>query len=101
MWGFNVYKYTLLICHALVDKDKLLRNYISIPSCARVANVIVASHNVTGLPNMCGAINNIHCKLYREPSQSFILGDYWCRHYIYSVLLQGICDNEFLGGMYV
>ena len=52
-----MYKYTLLICHALADKDKLLKFYISIPSGARLANIIVGFHNITGLPNMRGAID--------------------------------------------
>jgi hypothetical protein len=89
-----VYKYTLLICHALADKDNLLKTYISLPSGARLANIIACFHNITGLPNMCGAINGTHCKLNLKPPQSFTPGDYWCRHDIYSVLLQGVCDSE-------
>lgn len=29
----------LWICHALADKDELIKNYISIPSSARLANI--------------------------------------------------------------
>ena len=39
--SFTEYKYTLLICHALANKDKLLKNYITIPSGARLVNIIV------------------------------------------------------------
>jgi hypothetical protein len=62
----TVYKYTLLICHALADKDKLLKTYIIIPSGARLANIISGFHNITGLPNMCGAIDETHCKLNKK-----------------------------------
>ena len=89
-----MYKYTLLICYALADKDKLLKTYISLPSSARLANIIADFYNITGLPNMCGAVHGTHCKLNRKPPQSFIPCDYWCRHDIYNVLLQGVCDSE-------
>ena len=88
-----VYKYILLICHALADKDKLVKTYIKLPSSARLANVIANFHNFIGLPNICGAIDGTHCTLNRKPPQSFILGDYWCRHDIY-IVLQGVCDTE-------
>ena len=89
-----VYKYTLLICHASANKDKLLKTYISLHSGARLVNIIADFHNITGLPNMCGAIDGTHCKLNRKPPQSFTPGDYWCRHDIYSIPLQGVCDSE-------
>ena len=60
----TVYKFTLLICHTLADNDKLLEIYISIPSGARLVNIIAAFHNITGLANMCGTIDGTHCKLY-------------------------------------
>ena len=89
-----VYRYTLLMCHALADKSKLLKTYISLPLGARLANIIAAFYNITRLPNMCGAIDKTHCKLNRKPPQSFIPSDYCCRHYIYNVLLQDVCDSE-------
>ena len=89
-----VYKYTLLICDALADEDKLLKTYISLPSGARLANIIAGFYNIMRLPNMCGAIYKTHCKLNRKPPQSFIPSNYWCRHYIYNVLLQDVCDSE-------
>ena len=55
--------FTVLICHALADKNKLLKTYISLPSCARLANIIAGFHNIIGLSNMCGAIDKTHCKL--------------------------------------
>ena len=90
----TVYKYTLLICHALADKDKLLKTYISLPSGVRLANIIASFHNITRPPNICGAIDGTHCQLNRKPPQSFTPGDYWCRHDIYNDLLQGVCDSE-------
>ena len=65
--GSIMYKYILLVCHALADRDKLLKKNISIPTCARLANIIVDFHNITGLPDMCGAIYGTHCKLHRKP----------------------------------
>ena len=96
-----VHKYALFICHALVDKDKMLKKKVCIPSGARLANILACFHNIIGLLNMCGAIDGTHYKLYRKSPQSFIPRDYWCRHDICSVLLQGVCDIEKLFGMYV
>ena len=80
----TVYKYILLICHALAHKDKLLKTYISLPSGARLANIIASFHNITRLPNMSGAIDGIHCKLNEKPPKSFIMGDY-CVNMIFIV----------------
>lgn len=73
--GSTVYKYTLLKCHPLADKDKLLRSYINIPLGFRLANIIASFHN-TGLSNMCGAIDETHWTLHHKPPQLFIPGNY-------------------------
>ena len=86
--GFIVHKYIWLICHALAEKDELLRNYISIILGARLANVIAGFHNVIGLLKfMCGVIVGTHCKLYRKPPQPLIRGDYWGRYDICNILI--------------
>lgn len=50
---------------------------------------------------MCGAIDNTHCNLYRKPTQSLILDHYWCKHNIYNLLPQSICDSEKIFWKYV
>jgi hypothetical protein len=45
--GSIVYKYTLLIFHALADKNKLLRNYISIFSGARLQISLQGNKHIT------------------------------------------------------
>lgn len=51
-------------------------------------------HNISRVPNTCGVIYGIRCKLYHKPPQLFILSDYCYRHDVYSILLQGVCVFE-------
>lgn len=50
-----MYIYTLLVCRALVHKDKMIKHYSKISLGVRSANFIAGFHNVTGNPNLCGA----------------------------------------------
>jgi hypothetical protein len=80
--------------NVLADKDKLYPQYISIPSGRRLKEVIRGFHHITKLPQICGAIDGSHIKLYRKPPQKYTLANYWYRHDAHTVLLQGICDSN-------
>jgi hypothetical protein len=88
----TVIKYTDLMTEALSNPDKLARKYISIPSGQRLRKIIADFREGTGFENMVGAIDGSHIKLFRKPSRDSVPAEYWSRHDIHSVLVQGICD---------
>lgn len=88
----TVIKYTNLIVDALSDPDKLLLKHIQIPSGTKLKRIIADFRSGTSIDNMCGAVDGSHIKLYRKPPFWAVPADYWCRHDIHSILLQGICD---------
>jgi hypothetical protein len=91
----TVLKYLMLICNALADKDKLYPHFIAIPSSGRrLKDIIRGFHRITKLPQICGAIDGSHVKLYKKPPTKYILADYCCRHDVHTILLQGICDSN-------
>jgi hypothetical protein len=57
-------------------------------------DIIRGFHRITKLPQICGAIDGSHVKLYKKPPTKYTPADYWCRHDVHKVLLQGICDSN-------
>ena len=57
-------------------------------------DIICGFHCITRLPQICGAIDGSHVKLYRKPPTKYTPADYWCRHDVHTILLQGICDSN-------
>jgi hypothetical protein len=90
----TIQRYNLIICRVFADKKLLFSRYISIPTGQRLHSVIERFHALSRLPNMCGAIDGTHIKLYQKPAQCYIPADYWSRHDFHSVLSQGICDGD-------
>jgi hypothetical protein len=76
----TVLKYLMLICNALANKDKLYPQFIVIPTGRRLKDIIRGFHRITKLPQICGAIDGSHVKLYRKPPTKYTPADYWCRH---------------------
>lgn len=90
----TVWKYTKLITDALSSKNKLFSQFISIPSGPRLINIIRKFKNITGISQMCGAIDGTHIRLRDKPKLAFVPADYWNRHDHHSVLLQAVCDSD-------
>lgn len=68
---------------------------MSIPSGARLASTIAKFEDMTDIPNICGAIDGTHIKLWRKPRLQDVPKFYWNEYYkFYSVLLQGVCDAD-------
>jgi hypothetical protein len=88
-----VWEYTLLITEVLSNK-KLFSQFISIPSGSRLAEIIKEFKNLTGIFQMCGAIDETHIRLVDKPKLVLVSTDYWNRHDHHSVLLQAICDSN-------
>ena len=88
----TVWKYIFIITEALANPQKLYSHFISIPQGERLISIIAHFKNLTGLENMCGAIDGTHIRLVEKPPISLILVDYWNRHDHHSILLQGVCN---------
>jgi hypothetical protein len=50
--------------------------------------------NLTGISQMCGAIDGNHIRLTDKPKLGLVPADYWNRHDHYSVLLQAVCNSD-------
>lgn len=82
-------------CHMLVANlicTHLLPKCIQIPTEERLIEIASDFQTLTLLPNVCGAIDGTHIKLYQKPKDVDYPAQYMCRHHFYSILLQGICD---------
>jgi hypothetical protein len=80
-----------------VLQQELCPQFIQIPSGPRLLEIIQRFKEETGFDNMVGAIDGSHIKLASKPPARCTPADYWCRHDIHSILLQGVCtvDNLF------
>eukprot|EP00252_Welwitschia_mirabilis_P026028 TRINITY_DN8338_c2_g1_i1.p1 TRINITY_DN8338_c2_g1~~TRINITY_DN8338_c2_g1_i1.p1 ORF type:complete len:438 (+),score=63.20 TRINITY_DN8338_c2_g1_i1:117-1430(+) len=87
---WEVSRITNLITRTIATK--LYNRYIKIPSGSALQQIMNGFRNMTGLPNMCGAINGSHVKLAKRPSQQEEL--YMSRYGFYSVLLQAVSDHR-------
>ena len=72
----TVLKYLMLICNALADKNKLYPQFIAILTGRRLKDVIQGFHHITKLPQICGAIDGSHVKLYIKPPTKYTPKDY-------------------------
>jgi hypothetical protein len=87
----TVHEYFYLMCLSLAD-DHIFKKYIQVPSGDRLRRIIGEFKQITGIENMAGAIDGSHIKLSKKPPNRYVPADYWSRHDMHSVLLQGVCD---------
>jgi hypothetical protein len=99
--GSTVIKYTNLIADALSDPNKLRNKHIQVSVGTNLKRIIARFKDGTGLDNMCGAIDRSHIKLYKKPANKHVTAQYWSRHDMHSVLLQGICDTTGSSGVWL
>ncbi|KAG6543027.1 hypothetical protein Mapa_015523 [Marchantia paleacea] len=90
----TVTEYTKQITDILASKNKLYSKFVSIPTGTKLANNIAKFQNLTNIPNICGAIDGTHIKLWRKPRLQDTPKFYWNNKKFYSVLLQGVCDAD-------
>ncbi|KAL3688039.1 hypothetical protein R1sor_014348 [Riccia sorocarpa] len=88
----TVTKYTDLVTKALATK--LYSKYVKIPSGEVLVGIISAFKELTGLQNMCGAIDGSHIRIHKRPDKNYTPGNYKCRHHSFAVLLQIVCDHQ-------
>ncbi len=90
--GSTIRKYVDIVCDALCDKNKLFNNYISIPFGQHLQKIIINRfHDLTVLPNICGAIDGTHIPFTsfsnkRVQQVIFLIGkDFialWCKQFV-------------------
>ncbi|CAM6100812.1 unnamed protein product [Calypogeia fissa] len=88
----TITKYTDLVTKALATK--LYSKYIRIPAGQDLLEIISAFRELTGLQNMCGAIDGSHVKIHKRPDKEYCSGNYKCRHHHFAVLVQVVCDHR-------
>jgi len=68
-----VCKYVDIMCDVLCNKDKLFDMYIKIPIRDHLLHIIQQFEDLTGLPNICGAINGTHIPLVERPNSRYTI----------------------------
>lgn len=74
-----------------VISTKIYPYYVRIPTGQRLQQIMQGFKELTGLPNMCGAIDGNHIKIHKKPDNEFM---YKCRHNFYAVVLQAVSDHK-------
>ena len=57
-----VWRYTFNVTEVLANAKKLYSHFISVPQGKRLILIITHFENLTGLENMCGAIDGTHIR---------------------------------------
>ena len=92
----TIRKYTLIVCKVLSCQDGLFATYIHAPRGHRLADTIWKFRDITGLPNVVGAIDGTHIPLSSRLQRGLtpMSADFFNRKKFHSVLLQTVCDSE-------
>jgi len=67
----TICKYVDIVCDVLCNKDKLFDKYIKIPTGDHLLHIIQQFEDLTGLPNICGAIDGTHIPLAERPNRRY------------------------------
>lgn len=94
---FNVDPWVVTRVTNVVTKalsTKLYSKYVSIPSGSKFLEIVEGFKGITGLPNMCGAIDGSAVKIHKRPDKDYFPAYYKSRHHFYAILLQAVCDHR-------
>ncbi len=85
----TISKYVDIVCDALCDKDKLFSKYIRISFGDRLPKIIDCFHDLTGLLNICAAIDGIHIPLVSLPNKRMTVttNDFFNRKKIRNIVM--------------
>ena len=69
----TIRKYTMIVCRVLgTGEDGLFFQFIHTPQGDRLQNIIESFRDITGLPNIVGAIDGSHIPLSTRPNRWYI-----------------------------
>ncbi len=90
----TIRKYVHILCDVLCDKNKLFSKYINIPSSDHLQKIIDHFHELTSLPNICGAIDSTHISLASllDKRVTFVASDFFNWKKNHSIVMQAICN---------
>jgi hypothetical protein len=76
-----------IVCDVLCNKDKFFDKYIKIPTGDHLLDIIQQFEELTGLPNICGAINGTHIPLDERPNRRYFIPatNYYNRKRFYNI----------------
>ena len=100
----TIRKYTLIVCRVLSSRNRLFGTYIHAPRGHILMDTIRKFRDLTGLPNVVGAIDGTYILLSTGPQRGLILMlcDFFNKKNFHSVLLQAMCVVEgFFGNVCV
>jgi hypothetical protein len=80
------------ICEVLVTH--FYNIYIQIPEGEALQEIRASLESLTGIPYIWGAIDGIHIRFTKKPSEKQVLADYFNCLKFHSILLQGVCDHK-------
>src|ERR1700737_65177 len=69
LWKSIIRKFTLIVCRVLSSGNGLFGAYIHAPRGHRLMNTIREFRDLTGLPNVVGAIDGTHILLSTRPQR--------------------------------
>jgi hypothetical protein len=78
-----------IVCDVLINRGKLFKRYINIPSRNQSRLMIQEFHELESLPNICGSIDETHIPLAKKVTPK--LNGFLNRKKIHNIVLQGVC----------
>jgi hypothetical protein len=93
----TIRKYIMIVCRALGSgEDGLFFQFIHTPSSDRLQSIIEKFEEITGSPNIAGAIDGTHIPLSARPSRRYtpMSQDFYNRKHSHSIVLQAVCDTN-------
>lgn len=92
----TIRKYTIIICRVLASREGIFHHFIHTPTGDRLQNIIENFRDITGLPNIAGAIDGTHIPLTCRSSRRYtpMPSDFFNRKKFHSIVLQGVCDAD-------
>ena len=93
----TIQKYTMIVYRALRIADNgLFFNFIYTPHGDHLQSIIESFRDITGLPNIAGAIDGTHIPLTYRPNRQYtpLSQNFFNRIFFHSIVLQGIYDSN-------
>ena len=93
----TICKYTMIVCRALgIAEGGLFFQFIHTHQGDYLQNIIESFQNITGLPNIAGAIDGTHIPLSVRTNKQYtsMPSDFFNQKKFHTIVLQGVCDSN-------